>query len=108
NQVDWEAPMIHLDDLPEIAEELQRLGMDVTHEIIYGPRGYQEGLDVGEEFFPLWELNLPENQEDFERRDFAPILARRGPNWSVAAPLHVEVRAAAANVTSSARRSNSG
>jgi len=82
--------MIHLDDLPEIAEDLQRLGMDVTHEILYGPRGYQEGLDVGEDFFPLWELNLPINQDAFDKRDFAAILARRGPNWSVAPPLHEE------------------
>jgi len=82
--------VIHLDDLPEIAEDLQRLGMDVNHEIVYGPRGYQEGLDVGEEFFPLWELNLPQNQDDFEKHDFAAILARRGPNWSVASPLHEE------------------
>ena len=82
--------MIHLDDLAQIAEDLQRLGIDVCHEILYGPRGYQEGLDVGEDFFPLWELNLPENQDAFERHDFAAILARRGPNWSIAPPLHEE------------------
>jgi hypothetical protein len=79
--------VIHLDDLAQIAEDLQKLGIEVCHEIVYGPRGYQEGLDVGDDFFPLWELNLPENQDDFERHDFAAILARRGPNWSVAAPL---------------------
>jgi len=45
------ALMIHLDDLAEIAEELQSLGMDVTHEIVYGPRGYQEGLDVAKSSF---------------------------------------------------------
>ena len=78
--------MIHLDDLAEIAEDLQKLGVDANHEVLYGPHGYQEGLDVGEDFFPLWELNLPENQEAFERFDFAAIKAHRDSNWSVAPP----------------------
>jgi hypothetical protein len=42
-----------------------------------------EGLDVGEDFFPLWELNLPENQDAFERYDFEAIKGRRRPDWSV-------------------------
>ena len=76
--------MIHLDDLAQIAEDLRKAGMDACHEFLYGPRGCQEGLEVGEDFFPLWELNLPENQELFEQYDFAAIKARRGPDWSVA------------------------
>jgi hypothetical protein len=76
-------PMIHLDDLAQIAEDLRKAGVDVCHEVLSGPRGLLEGLDVGEDFFPLWELNLPDNQEAFERYDFAAIKARRGPNWSV-------------------------
>ena len=75
--------MIHLDDLAEIAENLRKVGVDADHEFLYVHGGCQEGLDVGEDFFPLWELNLPENQDAFERRDFASIKARRGPNWSV-------------------------
>jgi len=78
--------MIHLDDLAQLAEDLQKLGVDAYHEFLYGPHGIQEGLDIGEDFFPVWELNLPENQEDFERCDFAAIKARRGPNWSIAPP----------------------
>lgn len=80
--------MTHLDDLAQIAEEFQKLGIDACHNFVFGPRGCQEGLDVGEDFFPLWELNLPENQEAFERHDFAAIKARRGPNWSVVPPGH--------------------
>jgi hypothetical protein len=78
--------MLHLDDLAEIVEVLLRAGIDARHEVVAGPRGYQEGLDVGDDFFPVWELNLPENQESFERFDFAAIKARRGPNWSVIPP----------------------
>jgi len=69
--------MIHIDDMAEIAEELQRLGVDARHAFLYGPRGCQEGLDVGEDFFPLWEINLPENQDAFEHHDFAAIKAHR-------------------------------
>jgi hypothetical protein len=80
--------MIHLDDLAEMAEDLRKQGLDAVHEIVYGPRGFQEGLDIGPDFFPLWELNLPENQESIEKLDFAAIKARRSPDWSVAPPLH--------------------
>jgi len=78
-----EAPMIHLDDLADIAECLRKVGVDACHEFLYAHGGCQEGLDVGEDFFPLWELNLPENQDAFERYDFAAIKARRGPSWSI-------------------------
>jgi hypothetical protein len=40
-------------------------------------------LNVADDFFPLWELNLLENQDAFDRHDFAAIKARRGPNWSI-------------------------
>jgi hypothetical protein len=78
--------MLNFDDLAQIAEELRNAGLDASHEVVGGPRGYQEGLDVGEDFFPLWELSLPENREPLERFDFAAIKARRAPNWSVAPP----------------------
>ena len=75
--------MIHFDDLAQLAEDLQKLGVDACHDFLYGPYGIQEGLDIGEDFFPLWELNLLENQDAFERHDFAAIKARRGPDWSI-------------------------
>ena len=74
--------MFSLDDLAQCAEELRKLGMEACHEFLYGPHGCVEGLDIGEDFFPLWELSLPENQEALEKVDFASIKARRGPEWS--------------------------
>ena len=78
--------MIQVDNLAETAEELRRRGVDACHEILYGPHGGREGLDVGDDFFPLWELLLPENQEALARLDFAAIKARRSPDWSVDPP----------------------
>jgi hypothetical protein len=77
--------MIH-DDLAQIAEDLRKLGVDASHEILYGPHGGVEGLSVGEDFYPLWELNLSENEDDLARLDFAAIRARRGPGWSIERP----------------------
>jgi hypothetical protein len=78
--------MIQVDNLAEMAEELRRCGVEARHEILYGPHGGREGLDVCDEFFPLWELILPQNQEALARRDFAAIKAGRGPDWSVDPP----------------------
>jgi hypothetical protein len=78
--------MLNPDNLMELAEDLRKRGIDAGHEIVYGPGCYLEGLDIDDDFFPLWELILPENQESLERLDFAAIKARRGPKWSVAAP----------------------
>jgi hypothetical protein len=80
--------MIQVDNLAQFAEELRKLGIDATHEIIFALGCYQEGLDVGDEFFPLWELSSPENEEALTHFDFAAIKARRGANWSVAPPRH--------------------
>ena len=74
--------MIH-DDLAQIAEDLRQLGIDASHEILYGPHGGLEGLSIGEDFFPMWELNLLENEEAMAKHDFAAIRARRGPGWSI-------------------------
>jgi hypothetical protein len=73
-------------DLVVLAEVLRSRGYEACHEIVAGPRGLQEGLDIEEDFFPLWELNLPENQDALEQLDFAAIKSRRGPGWSVAPP----------------------
>ena len=70
--------MIDLNDLAELAEELRKRGLDATYECLYGPRGCEEGLSIGEDFFPLYELSLAENREALERLDFAAIKARRG------------------------------
>ncbi|HTS30091.1 MAG TPA: hypothetical protein VMH81_29670 [Bryobacteraceae bacterium] len=75
--------MIRLDDLGQVAEELRKRGIDATHDFLYGPHGCVEGLDVDDNFFPLWELKLAENLEAFVRADFAAIARRRGPEWSL-------------------------
>ena len=69
--------MIDLDDLAQFAEDLRKLGLDATHEFLYGPHGCQEGLTIGEDFYSLWELRLPENRDALERSDFAAVKARR-------------------------------
>jgi len=74
--------MIQLEDLAEVVRDLQRRGVDAIHEFVYSPHGCLEGMDVGDDFFPLWELNLPENRDSVAILDFAAIKARRGPDWS--------------------------
>ena len=78
--------MIQVDNLAEMAEELRRCGVEACHEILYGPHGGREGLDIGDDFFPLWELILPQNQDALARLDFAAIKAGRGSDWSVDPP----------------------
>jgi hypothetical protein len=73
-------------DLALLAEELRSRGCEACHEILAGTHGYTEGLEIDEDFYPLWELCLPENTESVEQLDFAAIKARRGPGWSVAPP----------------------
>jgi len=78
--------VIPIDDLDQAVEDLRKMGFEACHEFVYGPRGCLEGLDVGEDFFPVWELMLPENQDDLARADFEAIKARRGPDWSAERP----------------------
>jgi hypothetical protein len=78
--------MFRLDNLAQTAEDLRTIGIDATYEIVYGPRGCLEGLDIAGDFFPLWELSLAENQLAVEACDFAQVKARRGPDWSPASP----------------------
>ena len=75
--------MFQIDDLADVAEQLRAQGIDACHYFLYGPHACLEGLEIGDTFFPLWELILPENQESFERRDFAAIEARRPADWSI-------------------------
>jgi hypothetical protein len=78
-----EGTVIVLDNLAQLAEDLRKAGIDAEHDFMYGPHCCVEGLDIGDEFFPLWELSLPENQAALERADFAAILRSRGPDWTV-------------------------
>jgi hypothetical protein len=78
--------MTQLDDLAQVAEELRKLRVDAYQEFVYGPHGGVEGLSLGDDFYPLWELTLAANREALERADFEAIRARRGPDWSVERP----------------------
>lgn len=75
-----------LDDLAQTAEDLRSIGIDASYEIVCCSRWCLEGLDVCDDFFPLWELSLSENEADLEACNFARIKARRRPDWSVAPP----------------------
>jgi hypothetical protein len=70
-------------DLPKLARSLRARNLEARADTY----GTQFGLWVGEHFYPLWELNLNENQDAFTRFDFDEIRGRRGPNWTVARPI---------------------
>jgi len=78
--------MFALDDLAQVVEDLLQLAVEASYTILYGSCRALEGLEVGEDFFPLWELSLPENQAALEKVDFAAIKARRSPEWSLEPP----------------------
>jgi hypothetical protein len=78
--------MIHVDNLALFADELKQQGIQADYEIVFGNGRLLEGLDVGEDFFPLWELMAPENAAALEKLDFDAIKARRSPNWSLVPP----------------------
>jgi len=78
--------MLQPDGLAQAADDLRCRGIDANYVLLYGPPGALEGLEVGDDFFPLWELMQPENQEAIERLDFAAIKARRRPGWSLERP----------------------
>jgi hypothetical protein len=79
--------MIELDGLAQLAEELRLRGINASHEIMFSAGCYCEGIEIDDEFFPLWELSLPDNQKLVDSFDFAAIKARRAKDWSVAPPL---------------------
>ena len=78
--------MVYLEDLSQLADELRKLGIDAAHEYLYGSHGCIEGLDVCDEFFPHWELSLPENAAALEKADFAAIKQRRAADWNAEGP----------------------
>lgn len=75
--------MSRFDNLARLADELRSRGVEADYEIVFAEDRYLEGLDVGEEFFPLWELSAPENEEALERGDFESIKSRRPPGWRI-------------------------
>jgi hypothetical protein len=75
--------MFGLDDLGQVAQDLRKRGIDAWHDFLYCPHGCIEGLDVGDDFFPLWELRLAENEAALISGDFAAILRRRSAEWTV-------------------------
>jgi len=78
--------MFGLEDLGQVAEDLRKRGINAVHDFLYGSHGCIEGLDVGDDFFPLWELRLAENEAALQCGDFAAILQRRSAEWTVAGP----------------------
>jgi hypothetical protein len=78
--------MLQTDELAQKAEDLRREGVDARHSFVFGTHMWVEGLEIDDEFFPLWELIIPDNCEAFERRDFGTILARRSDGWSIEPP----------------------
>ena len=80
--------MLQFDGLAQAADDLRCRGIEANYVLLYGPHGGVEGLEIAEDFFPLWELMLPENQDAFDRLDFAAIKNRRCPEWSPDPPLH--------------------
>jgi hypothetical protein len=80
-------------DLSEIAEDLRRRGINAIHDFLYCAHGCVEGLDIDDDFFPLWELGISENIECLERGDFAAIKNRRAPDWTFEPPMHMRAAA---------------
>jgi hypothetical protein len=78
--------MISVDDLAQAAEDLRRRGIDAAYDFLYGAHGCIEGLNVGDDFFPRWELSLAENSEALKLADFEAIRRRRGPDWTAEPP----------------------
>jgi hypothetical protein len=79
-----------LEDLAQVAEDLRKRGLDVMHDFLYSAHGIVEGLDVGDDFFPRWELSLPENAAALATADFAAIKGRRPVGWSIEPPAQLE------------------
>lgn len=75
-----------LQDLDEFVAGLRKLGLESCHEYVYSAHGCVEGVDVGDDFFPLWELQLPHNLEALQQLDFAAIKSRRLGDWSLERP----------------------
>jgi hypothetical protein len=78
--------MISVDDLAQAAEDLRQRGIDAVYDFLYGAHGCIEGLNVGDDFFPRWELILAENLASLEAADFNAIKSRRAADWTAEPP----------------------
>ena len=78
--------MICVDDLAQAAEDLRKIGINAEYDFLYGAHGCIEGLNVGDDFFPRWELILAENLESLEAGDLAAIKNRRREDWTAEPP----------------------
>jgi hypothetical protein len=78
--------MSTFDNLAQFADDLRKRGFEADYEVLYCGNRFVEGLDVADEFFPLWELTEPENEAALEKLDFEAIKARRPSDWSAAPP----------------------
>lgn len=85
--------MVVLDDLGQVAEDLRKRGIDAVHDFVYGEHGCIEGLGIGDDFFPKWELCLAENADAVAQGNFALILERRGPDWTADGRGHARIAA---------------
>ena len=77
------------EDVKEFASQLRSAGIDAYEwgESIEGGKGVVLGIIVvGLGFFPVWELNKPDNQGLLAARDFASIKAKRGDDWEPVEP----------------------
>jgi hypothetical protein len=83
--------MICVDDLGQVAEQLRERGIDADYLFLYGAHGCIEGLNVGDDFFPLWELSQEENLKSLENADFAAIKQRRAADWSAEPPSRAQI-----------------
>jgi hypothetical protein len=76
------------EDLDLFARQLTAEGIEAYGLAVPVPgKGNQVGLMVvGAGFFPLWELNEPQNVGMVATREFAAIKAKRPPNWELVEP----------------------
>jgi hypothetical protein len=77
------------EDVKEFASQLRDAGIDAYEwgESVEGGKGIVLGINVtGLGFFPVWELNQPDNQTLLAAHDFAAIKEKRGPDWEPIEP----------------------
>ena len=77
------------EDVKEFANRLRQQGIEAYEwgESVEGGKGVVFGITVGDlGFFPVWELNQPDNQKLVDARDFASIKAKRAPDWEPVEP----------------------
>ena len=81
--------------LAKFAIQLRHLGMDAETDSKYGPKGIQQGLGVGFDFYPLWELTENHALIDTIISSSTPAAAhavlesirkKRKTSWTIAIP----------------------